>query len=178
MSSMQVSSGDGEAAPTGRWRNGLCDCCETVCTGRFGMGLCLNWVLLGQVMQRFRLNLLGQPGGEQKYVCMIFSIAITVLIVLVISIPHAAVTSICKYCTHNYSILRGCCASCLDSSLVRSLHHSPGVALGCRNVHTFPSASKVPNSRKYLRGRIFGRLLLHVLVCLLHRHSTESSFAR
>lgn len=96
---MQLSSStDGKDAPKGRWRNGLCDCCETIATGRFWMGLFLSWVLQGQVMQRFRLNLLGQPSEPpQKHVCMIFSIAILILIILPSAIPNAAVSAICKY---------------------------------------------------------------------------------
>jgi hypothetical protein len=99
MSTVDISSGSAESAPTGRWRNGLCDCCETIATGRFWMGWCFNCVLQGQLLERFHLNLFGMKGPEpMKHVCMIYSIASLVLYVLLMSVRVPAVVYIGKCC--------------------------------------------------------------------------------
>ena len=109
MTSVEIAPGNAaEGAPTGRWRNGLCDCCETIATGRFWMGWCLNCVLQGQLLERYRLNLFGMPGAGQKYVCMIYSIASLVLYVLLMSVRVPAVVSIGKSLLECFSCLRIC----------------------------------------------------------------------
>jgi hypothetical protein len=158
MSTVDISSGSAESAPTGRWRNGLCDCCETIATGRFWMGWCLNCVLQGQLLERFHLNLFGMKGPEpMKHVCMIYSIASLVLYVLLVSVQVPAVVSIGK-CYEEIVVSFSMQQEGLDDSLCSS--HSLDliccVACGCGNLHSIPYASKVPNSRKYLRRRIFG----------------------
>lgn len=59
--------------PEGRWRNELCDCCEVVATPMFWMGWCCNPILMGQVMQRFKLNPFGVPDNYQN-TCVIMTV--------------------------------------------------------------------------------------------------------
>lgn len=99
MSSVEISSGKAtDAAPTGRWRNGLCDCFETIGSGVFWMGLCCNCFLQGQIMERFRLNLLGMPGAGQKNVCMIYSIAMVALYIILFATVRVPVLYLIGKC--------------------------------------------------------------------------------
>jgi Cys-rich protein (TIGR01571 family) len=52
--------------PEGHWRSDLCDCGEIILDPLFWMGLCCTPVLLGQVMQRFKLNACGIPRNYQN----------------------------------------------------------------------------------------------------------------
>ena len=56
----------------GRFRNDLCDCCET-CPCPFWLGFCFAAVLAGQVMQRMGLNPIGMP-GDSKNTCTIMAV--------------------------------------------------------------------------------------------------------
>jgi PLAC8 family len=62
-----VSGGEAPAtqnpnpAITGRWRNDLCTCFEVCGSGMFWQGWCCFPLLVGQVMQRRKLNACGSP---------------------------------------------------------------------------------------------------------------------
>mmetsp|Transcript_10689 Transcript_10689/g.30546 ORF Transcript_10689/g.30546 Transcript_10689/m.30546 type:complete len:266 (+) Transcript_10689:34-831(+) len=66
---------------TGRWRTDLCSCCETCCCP-FWIGCCCSGVLLGQVMQRFKLDACGRPGSSYESTCMVVSIITVVFNVI------------------------------------------------------------------------------------------------
>ncbi|GAX12568.1 hypothetical protein FisN_13Lh017 [Fistulifera solaris] len=68
-------------APTGRFRNGMCDCFEVFCSGRFWMACCCIGCYMGQIMQRFKLNPFGAPGNYQN-TCLICTVAFTILIIV------------------------------------------------------------------------------------------------
>mmetsp|Transcript_3058 Transcript_3058/g.8621 ORF Transcript_3058/g.8621 Transcript_3058/m.8621 type:complete len:174 (-) Transcript_3058:501-1022(-) len=68
---------------TGRWRKDMCACCET-CFCPFWMVFCCPGVVLGQVMQRFKLDFIGQPGGNYSNTCTIVSIVTVVMSLLLV----------------------------------------------------------------------------------------------
>jgi Cys-rich protein (TIGR01571 family) len=70
--------------PTGQWRHGLFDCFSSCCCP-FAMGLCCFPILMGQNMQRLKLNFLGceraEGSSEQPPICMVYT-AITLILLL------------------------------------------------------------------------------------------------
>ena len=59
-------------APTGRFKNDLFSFLET-CPCPCLMGWCCTAILVGQVLQRLRLNPLGLPGGGYENTCQIMT---------------------------------------------------------------------------------------------------------
>lgn len=62
------------------WNSGLCDCCST-CPCPFFMAWCLPLIFTGQVLQRLKLNVIGQPGNHEN-TCMIYTVVTIVAYVL------------------------------------------------------------------------------------------------
>jgi len=63
----------------GRWRNGLCDCFETCCSGRFWLGWWCTGILLGQLMQRLQLSAGAAPGGYYQNTCVILTVGTLIM---------------------------------------------------------------------------------------------------
>ena len=55
-------------APTGEWRNGLCDCCKYgLLHPMLLMAWCCPQILVAQVMTRMKLNFLGKPAPYDEW---------------------------------------------------------------------------------------------------------------
>lgn len=59
--------------PTGAWRYDICSCFDVCCNGMFWMSWCCTYIAMGQLLQRLKLNVCGQP-GDYKNTCMIWTI--------------------------------------------------------------------------------------------------------
>jgi Cys-rich protein (TIGR01571 family) len=55
---------EGTPAPTGKFRNGLCDWTEICCTGQFWFGFCCTPVMLAQMLGRMGLNWNGSKAAS------------------------------------------------------------------------------------------------------------------
>ena len=54
-------------APTGRWKDQLCDCCEEgICHPSLWCSFCCAFISLGQIMSRMQLTWLGGPGPLER----------------------------------------------------------------------------------------------------------------
>jgi Cys-rich protein (TIGR01571 family) len=64
----EASTGDAHNVPSGRWRDGLCDCCTFGCCHPV---CCLTYwcypCSLGQVLHRMKLNVCAKPTSDGKY---------------------------------------------------------------------------------------------------------------
>jgi hypothetical protein len=58
---------DPNPAITGRWRNDLCTCFDVCGSGMFWQAFCCTPLLLGQLMQRRKLNACGEPSNPDTY---------------------------------------------------------------------------------------------------------------
>lgn len=77
-SSQAATPGATVEAPTGAWRHGLFECCDVCGNGMFWMSLCCPFIAMGQLLQRLKLNLCGQPGGDYKNTCLAWTIVYAV----------------------------------------------------------------------------------------------------
>jgi Cys-rich protein (TIGR01571 family) len=86
----EASAGGAHNVPSGRWRDGLCDCCAFGCCHPL---FCLTfWCYpcsLGQVLHRMKLNFCAQPTADGQYPAtsafkIFFGIAIAVYLLQVI----------------------------------------------------------------------------------------------
>lgn len=67
--------------PTGVWRHDLFSCFEVCDNGMFWMSWCCTYIALGQLLQRMKMNVCGQP-GDYSNTCMIWTIIWIVAFVL------------------------------------------------------------------------------------------------
>mmetsp|Transcript_34469 Transcript_34469/g.83403 ORF Transcript_34469/g.83403 Transcript_34469/m.83403 type:complete len:311 (+) Transcript_34469:118-1050(+) len=64
----------------GRWRHDLFACCDLCCNGMFWMAACCNYAAVGQLLQRLRMNVIGQRTAEYKSTCMIWTIICVIVL--------------------------------------------------------------------------------------------------
>lgn len=67
--------------PTGKWRHDMFACFDTCGNGMFWMAWCCTYLALGQLLQRLKLNVCGQP-GDYKNTCIIWTIIWAVLVTM------------------------------------------------------------------------------------------------
>jgi len=73
-------------APTGRWKDGLCDCCvDGACNATICCAFFCTQIAMGQVMQRMRLTWLGVPGDTES-TRNTFNIVATIVVAYIIFI--------------------------------------------------------------------------------------------
>ena len=114
-----------DQAPTGKFRNDLCDCCKT-CPCPLFMGWCCPGILTGQVLQRLKLNALGMPGDHQN-TCMIMTGAFFAAWILAIILGALTkVGYIAWYAFYIYVIV----AMTLGRNNFRKRYNIPGSACG------------------------------------------------
>jgi Cys-rich protein (TIGR01571 family) len=67
-------------APTGGWKDGLCDCFNHgICSAQLWCAMCCSGIFLGQVMQRMRLTFLG--GLTSKYAVLTTFKTVVILVI-------------------------------------------------------------------------------------------------
>jgi len=71
-----------DVAAAGAWRHGLFSCFDTCANGMFWMTCCCPLIAIGQLLQRLKMNFMGQPNGSYKNTCMVW----TVLMIVVIAV--------------------------------------------------------------------------------------------
>lgn len=67
------NSKDRNSAPVGYWRHGLLSCCDVVHSSILWTSLFFPWILLGQLMQRLKLNFWGCKCGTYQNTCAVVS---------------------------------------------------------------------------------------------------------
>ena len=75
--------GGGHNVPTGKWRDGLCDCCETeCCRPSCCLGMWCRSILLGQVLTRNGLDWMANPIPSVNFAAFKTWMIITVVFVV------------------------------------------------------------------------------------------------
>lgn len=69
-------------AVSGAWRHGLFECFDTCGNGVFWMACCCPLIAMGQLLQRLKMNFMGEPKGSYKNTCMIWTVLMAVLVVI------------------------------------------------------------------------------------------------
>ena len=59
-------NGAGDGVPMGAWRHELFSCFDICGNGMFWMAWCCTYIAIGQLLQRLKMNICGQPGGDYK----------------------------------------------------------------------------------------------------------------
>lgn len=118
------------AVPTGAWRHDLYSCCDTCTSGMFWMSWCCTYIALGQLLQRMKMNICGQPavGDGYKTTCQIWTIVWAVLFIfywIIVSLTNGygvfiytilfilalvAMTNVRYFMRTRYIIPADCCA--------------------------------------------------------------------
>jgi len=88
-------------APQGRWRHGLCSCCDVVTQGTFWMGFLCTPVLIAQLLTRLRLNWKGRKDDrdDEEEVSLSFNrIVLSAIAVLLMGyIPVVGAVAVLLY---------------------------------------------------------------------------------
>lgn len=117
---------DQDVAPTGRFKNELCSCCET-CPCPFFMGCFCPGILAGQVFQRMKYNIVGMPSSDYKNTCLIMTILFAVawgLAIILVATTGAGV--VIWYAFYIYVIV----ALTLARNNFRKKYNIPGTTCG------------------------------------------------
>lgn len=67
--------------PTGGWRHGLFECFDACGDLMFWMSIYCPYIAMGQLLQRMKMNVCGQP-GDHKNTCVIWTVAWAAAVVL------------------------------------------------------------------------------------------------
>lgn len=65
----------------GAWRYGLFSCFDVFCNGMFWISWCCTYITMGQLLQRMKMNVCGQP-GEYKNTCVIWTIIMAIMVII------------------------------------------------------------------------------------------------
>ena len=71
-------------APIGRWRTGLCSCCDVITQSTFWMGVCCTPVLIAQLITRLGLTWNGLEGPQEETSLSFNRILLGMMIVLAV----------------------------------------------------------------------------------------------
>eukprot|EP00540_Astrosyne_radiata_P011647 CAMPEP_0116834858 /NCGR_PEP_ID=MMETSP0418-20121206/7220_1 /TAXON_ID=1158023 /ORGANISM="Astrosyne radiata, Strain 13vi08-1A" /LENGTH=209 /DNA_ID=CAMNT_0004464455 /DNA_START=30 /DNA_END=659 /DNA_ORIENTATION=+ len=79
-----VDGEDPTGAPHGKWRNGLCSCCEVLCKCTFWMALCCHTPSVAQLMTRMNLDYSGneaKPAAVRRTLLAVFFLSAALSII-------------------------------------------------------------------------------------------------
>lgn len=77
-----LDAASNDVALVGAWRHGIFSCFDTFCNGMFWMACCCPLIAIGQLLQRLKMNFMGQPNGLYKNTCVVWTILMAVLVVI------------------------------------------------------------------------------------------------
>jgi len=82
LSTPPLDAASNDVALVGAWRHGLFSCFDTCANGMFWMTCCCELIAIGQLLQRLKMNFMGQPNGSYKNTCMVWTVLMVVLVVI------------------------------------------------------------------------------------------------